>query len=245
LPAGWVTVKVSVETPPTATVVGAKALVRTGVAAVVVTHAPAVGTTPLVALGVMAAVAFVNPVMLLFWLVFAFGTIVQAPSVGVSEEVIGTMIVQVAVAAIVLLPATLIVFVPAVAVIVPPVHVPDTTLGVAMSKPAGSVSIKVKATEGFATGCVIVNVRFVEPPKTKSPANTLFTVGTPGRIVTHAPVVELPLVAELLTAAVIFVVLTIFEFPLVFAACGHAPMVGAAMVVTGTMMVQVVAGLTI
>jgi hypothetical protein len=83
-----------------------------------------------------------------------------------------------------------------------------------------------------------VNVRLVVAFSAISPPKILLTVGTPGRIVTQAPVVEVPLVAELVTLAVIFVVPTILPLPLVFAACGHTPIVGTAMVVTGTMMVH-------
>lgn len=240
MPAGWVTVKVKVLVPPTAIVVGANALVNTGTAAVVVTQAPADGTTPLVALGVIAAVTFVNADKLLFWLVLAFGTSVHAPKVGVSDDVTGTMRVQVGVAAIVVLLVMVMILVPAVAVRLPAAmrQVPVTVLGVATSKPAGKVSVKLNATAGFVAICVMVNVRLVVPPNTRSPENTLFIVGTLGRIVTQAPVVEVPLVAELVTAAVMLVVPTILPLPLVFAACGQAPIVGTAMVVTGTIMVH-------
>lgn len=170
------------------------------------------------------------------------GASVHAPTVGVSDDVIGTIMVHVAVAAIVLVVfATVITLVPAVAVTDAgsPTQVPETTLGVAMRKPAGRVSTKLNATDGFVAIWVTVKVKLVDPPNTRSPAKTLFTVGTLGKMVTHAPVVDEPLVAELVTFATMFVVPVILPAPLVLATCGQVPMVGSAMVVTGTMMVQV------
>ena len=130
MPAGWVTVKVSVDRPPTAIVVGLNALVSTGVAAVTVTHW-------LVTLLVMPAV----PVTLAAALVLlACG---QAPTVGAAAVVTSTVRVQVAVEAIVVLLVKVMPVVPATAMRLPPAikQVPPTVLGVAMTKPAGSVSV--------------------------------------------------------------------------------------------------------
>ena len=86
------TVKVKVLFPPTGKS-AAKALFTVGTAAVTVTHAPALGTTPLVALGVMADVILV--VVLILLLVLAFGANVQAPTVGTAAVVTLTNRVQV------------------------------------------------------------------------------------------------------------------------------------------------------
>ena len=241
LPAGWLTVKVKLVVPPMVRS-ALKALLTVGVVAATVTQAPALGVTPLVALGVIEAVIFVVVPMLLF--VLAFGANVQAPTVGVAEVVTGTMIVQDVAGLTSWRPATTILPLPATAVTVPPVQVPITAAPLA-AKPAGKVSVKVNVCVGLLAGWVIVNVRSVLPPTTKSPPNTLFTVGTAAFTVTHAPVVLVPLVALLVMAETIFVTLEIALLPLVLFACGHAPMVGVALTITGTIIVQVAAGLTI
>lgn len=139
LPAGWLTVKVKLVVPPM-TRSALKALFKVGLVAVTVTHAPALGVTPLVALGAITAVIFVVVPILL--LVLAFGANVQAPTVGVAEVVIGTMIVQDVAGLTIWRPATTMLPLPAAAVTVPPVQVPVTAAPLA-AKPAGNVSVKV------------------------------------------------------------------------------------------------------
>ena len=88
----------------------------------------------------------------------------------------------------------------------------------------------------------------VEPPITKSAANALLTVGTAALTATQAPALGVtPLVALGVIAAVMLVVVLMLLLPLVltFGASVQAPTVGVALLVTGTIIVQVVAGLTI
>jgi hypothetical protein len=241
LPGGWFTVKVKFVVPPMVRS-APNALLTVGLAAVTLTQAPALGVTPLVALGVMAAVILVAVLMLL--LVFAFGAKVQAPVVGVAEVVTGTMMVQLVSGLTIWRPATTMLPLPATAVTVPPVQVPVTAAPLA-TKPAGKVSVNVNVCVGLLAGCVTVNVKLVLPPTTRSPLNTLFTVGTAGFTVTQAPVVLVPVVALLVIAETIFVTLEIALLPFVLFACGQAPTVGVVLLITGTIIVQVVAGLTI
>ena len=124
------TVKVKVDVPPTAMEIGAKALVNTGVAGVTVTHW-------LVTLLVIPAV----PVTLAAALVLlACG---QAPTVGTAAVVTSTVRVQTAVEAIVVLLVMVMLLEPATAVRLPAAskHVPPKPFGVAMTKPAGKVSV--------------------------------------------------------------------------------------------------------
>ena len=90
---GWVIVNVKLAVAPGLMVVGENAFVSTGIAAMTVTQAPALGVTPLVALGVIATVTLVRPLMLL--LVFALGASAHAAMVGLVAFVTGTMMVQV------------------------------------------------------------------------------------------------------------------------------------------------------
>lgn len=91
-----------------------------------------------------------------------------------------------------------------------------------------------------------MNVRLVAPPTGRSVANTLLTVGTAALTVTQAPVVLVPPPAALLAmAAVMLAVADIAVLPFVLVACGQTPTVGVALLVTGTIMVHVVAGLMI
>ena len=134
---------------------------------------------------------------------------------------------------------------PAVAVTAPPVQVPVTAAPLATS-PAGKLSVKVKVWVGLPVGCVTVSVRLVVFPTPKSPLNTLLTVGTATTTVTQAPALGVtPLVALAVMAAVMLVVVLILLLVLAFGAKVQAPTVGAAAVVIGTIMVHVVAGLTI
>jgi hypothetical protein len=144
LPAGCVTVKVSVDgDPPIVIEAGENAFVSAGVAAVTVKHW---STTLLVTLvvPVIAAVALV------------FAATGQAAVLGVADAVIGTVIVHEA--PLTWRPATVMVFVPAVAVTVPPLHVPPAPPA-AMVRPEGSVSVKEKVCVGLPAGCVTVKVR--------------------------------------------------------------------------------------
>jgi hypothetical protein len=133
---------------------------------------------------------------------------------------------------------------PAVAVTVPPVHVPVTAPPLA-AKPAGNVSVKEKVCVGLPESCVTVKIKLVTPPTPRFALNALLTVGAAAFTVTQAPVVLVPLVALFVTAAVMLVRPEIALLPLVLFTCGHAPIVGVALVVTGTTIVHVVAGLTI
>ena len=180
-------------------------------------------------------------------LVFAFGASVHAPTVSVALVVTGTMMVQVVAGLTIWRPATTILLLPAVAVTVPPVQVPVTAAPLA-TRPAGSVSVKVKVCVGLPVGWVTVKVRLVLPPTGRSVANTLSTVGTAAATVTQAPALGVtPLVALGVMAAVILVVVLMLLLLLVlaFGANVQAPAVGVAELVTGTIIVQVVAGLTI
>ena len=76
-------------------------------------------------------------------------------------------------------------------------------------------------------------------------ANAFVNTGTAALTVTHAPEVLVPLVALLAMAEVMLVTAVMFALPLVLLTCGQAPDDGVVLLVTGTMMVQVLAGLTI
>ena len=76
-------------------------------------------------------------------------------------------------------------------------------------------------------------------------ANAFVSTGTAALTVTHAPVVLVPLLALLEIVDVMLAVAVIFELPLVLLTCGQLPNVGVALLVTGTMMVHVLAGFTI
>ena len=106
--------------------------------------------------------------------------------------------------------------------------------------------MKLKVWVGLLVGWVTVKVRLVLPPTMRSAANILLTVGTAAVTVTQAPALGVtPLVALGVITAVMFVVVLMLLFVLAFGASVQAPTDGAAAVVIGTMMVQVVAGLTI
>ena len=86
----------------------------------------------------------------------------------------------------------------------------------------------------------------VVPPMVRSALKTLLTVGLVAVTVTQAPALGVtPLVALGVIAAVILVVVPMLLFVLAFGANVQAPIVGVAEVVTDTMIVQDVAGLTI
>jgi hypothetical protein len=142
-PAGWVTVKVSVDgAPPIVIEVGENALASEGVAAATVKH----WSTTLF-------VRFVVPVIAV--VAFVFAAIGHVVVLGVAEAVIGTVIVQLA--PVICRPAMVIVLVPAVAVTAPPVQVPPAPPA-AMVRPEGSVSVKLKVCVGLPAGCVTVKV---------------------------------------------------------------------------------------
>ncbi len=135
---------------------------------------------------------------------------------------------------------------PAVAVTVPPVQLPPTAEGVATTRPAGKESVKLKVWVGLPVGCVTVNVNVWTPPTVRAPANDLSTAGTAALTVTHAPVTLVPPPAALFaTLAVAFVSDERLALPFVLLACGQVPTVGDGADVTSTVIVQLVAGLTI
>lgn len=76
-------------------------------------------------------------------------------------------------------------------------------------------------------------------------ANAFVNTGTAALTVTHAPVVLVPLVALLVTVGVMLVGAVMLALPLVLFTCGQLPNAGVELLVTGTMMVQVLAGFTI
>jgi hypothetical protein len=233
--AGCVTVKVSVEgAPPTVIDVGANAFVSAGVAALTVTQAPVVLVPPPAAEFWIAEVTFVTAEIAAF--PFVFAATGHVPDVGVADTVTGTVIVQEA--ALTWRLATVIVFVPAVAVTVPPVHEPPTAPA-PTTRPAGSVSVKLKVCAGLVAGCETVNVSVVgPPPMVSAPAKALSSVGT-AVTVTQAPVVLVPPpAAEFPMAAVRFVIAEIAALPLVFAATGQVPAEGVADAAIGTVIVQ-------
>ena len=85
-----------------------------------------------------------------------------------------------------------------------------------------------------------VKTRFVVPPTVRFALKALSTVGVAALTVTHAPVLEVPLVALFDTEAVMLVVAVKFVVPLVLLADGQVAAVGVVVVVTGTVIVQVV-----
>jgi hypothetical protein len=185
------------------------------------------------------------PLMLVAALVlFAIG---QGFVVGAAAVVTLTVIVQVVAGLTICLALMVMVLVPAVAVTDPvPVHVPPMVLGAATTSPVGSVSVKLYVWVGLLAGWVTVNVSTLTPPTTMVVgANALVNTGTAALTVTHAPVVLVPLVALLAIADVMLVTAVMFASPLVLLASGQVPNVGVVLLVTGTMMVQVLAGLTI
>jgi hypothetical protein len=177
-------------------------LLSVGTAAVTATHAPVVLVPPPVAVFEIDGVMFVVPeTCALPFVLLAAG---QAPVVGVAELVTGTVIVHEVPVTWRL--ATVMALVPAVAVTVPPAHVPPAP-PLAMVRPAGSVSVKLKVCAGLPVGCDTVNVSVIVLPTVRPPEKTLSSVGTAGFTVTHAPVVLVPPPAAVLeTDAVTFVV---------------------------------------
>ena len=135
--------------------------------------------------------------------------------------------------------------VPAVTVLVPAVQVPPRPFGVAMTRPLGKVSVKLKVCVGLPAGCVTVKVMVWLPPMVRPPAKVLLRLGVAAVTVTQAPVVLVPLVALLVTEAVRLVGVPRLVLPLVLLACGQTPTVALAAVVTLTVMVQLVWALVI
>src|SRR5258708_2799986 len=158
-PAGFVTVKVSVEVCPTPTVVGAKALVSAGRGCTV--------SPELVTLLVMCAVAPMFALVLLYGPPTTF-------------EVTSTVMTHEACAAFIVAPVTVTVPLPAAAVTTP---VPDghvvVIFGVAATSTlAGSVSVKlIPASAGLPALLVSVEVSVEVPPTSIAlGANALFSV---------------------------------------------------------------------
>jgi hypothetical protein len=234
LPAGCETVKVSVVAPPPIVSAPPKALSSEGTA-VTVTHAPVVLEPPPAAEFEIAALTFVVAEIAPLPLVFAATG--QVPALGVADAAIGTVIVHEA--PVTWRPATVMVLEPAVAVTAPPVQLPPTAPAPTAS-PAGRVSVKLKACVGLPAGCVTVNVNVIgAPPMVSPPENDLSRLGVAALTVTQAPVVLVPPpAAELPMAATMLVVAEISVLPLVLAATGQLPAVGAAEVCTGTVIVQ-------
>ena len=170
----------------------------------------------------------------------------QAPTVGVVAVVMSTVMLQLVWALVMVRLATVMVPLPAVAVTLPPTQLPPTFGVAAITSPDGSVSTKLTVWVGLLAGCVSVKVSVLVPPTAMlAGLKALLNTGVAAITVTHAPVVLVPLVALLLTAALMLVVPLMLLVPLVLLACGQTPAVGVVLLVTGTMMVQVVAGLTI
>jgi hypothetical protein len=235
LPVGCETVKVSVVAPPTVKP-PENTLSSVGTAAFTVTQAPVVLVPPPAALFAIAAVTFVMPEICALPLVlFAAG---HVPTVGAAAVVTGTVIVHEVAGATTWRAATVIVLLPAVAVTLPPVHVPPAP-PLASTRPAGSVSVKLKVCVGLPVGCETVNVSVAVPPTVSAPEKALFNVGTAAVTATHAPVVLVPPPAALLeTDALMLVVPPIDAVPLVLFAAGHVDTVGAAALVMGTVIVH-------
>ncbi len=247
--AGLVPVLVSVNTSvvalPSVMLAAPKVLATDG-AALTATQAPdpaGPAAPPPNAASAIAALILVTALICALPLVLA--TCGQTPSAGVPDVVMLTVMVQVVCALVIVRPATVITLAPAVAVTLPPVQVPPTTDGVAITRPAGKVSVKLNAWVGLPAGWLTANVSVCVLPTINIPPNVLPKVGTAGLTVTHAPLaLEPPPAAVFPTFAVIFVVAPIFPLPFVLFACGQVPTVAAAAVVTATVMVQLVAGLT-
>jgi hypothetical protein len=176
--AGCVTVKVSVVAPPTVSTVGEKAFVSAGAAAFTVIHAPAVPPPELA----IAAVRFVAPEICALPLVLAATG--QAAVLGVADVVTGTVIVQLVAGFTIWKLAAVIVALPAVAVSVPTVHVPPVA-PLPTTRPAGSVSVKLKVCVGLLAGCVTVKVSVCVPPTVSAPPKVLFSTGVAALTVTH------------------------------------------------------------
>jgi hypothetical protein len=233
LPAGCETVNVSVVEPPTVKP-PEKALSSVGTAAVTATHAPVVLVPPPAALLEIDAVTFVVAEMAPLPLVLLAAGHVETTA-GVAL-VTGTVIVHDV--PLTCLVATVTVDEPAVAVTLPPVHVPPVA-PLPTTRPAGSVSVKLKVCAGLPAGCETVKVSVVAPPTVRPPEKTLSSVGTAAFTTTHAPVVLVPPPAALFAiAAVMLVMPEICALPLVLFAAGHVETVGAAAVVTGTVIVH-------
>ena len=216
LPAGCVTVKVSVEgAPPIVIETGEKAFVSDGVAAVTARH-----------WSVTLLVTFVVPVIAAVALVFAATG--QAAVVGVADAVTGTVIVHDA--PVIWRPETVIVLVPAVAVTVPPVHVPPVPPA-AIVRPAGKVSVKLKVCVGLPAGWVSVNVSVdgAPPIVMEVGENAFVSDGVAAVTARHWSV----------TSLVMLVVPVIAAVALVFAATGHAAVLGVAEAATETVIVHV------
>ena len=221
-----------------------KLLSIAGTAAFTVTQAPVVLVPPPAAVFATAVVILVVVPMLPVPLVlFGCG---HEPTVAAAAVVMPTVMVQLVCKLVMVRLATTILLPPALAVTLPPAQVPPTVDGVATTSPAGRVSVKLKVWVGLPVGWVTLKVRVCDPPTVSAPANALSTTGTAALTVTQAPVVLVPPPAALLvTLAVALVNSDRLPLPLVLLACGHVPTVGDAAVVTRTVIVQAVAGLTI
>jgi hypothetical protein len=231
--AGCETVNVRLVDPPTVSP-PENALSSVGTAPPTVTHAPVVLVPPPAALLAIAAPMFVVPEMAALPLVLLAAG--HVATVGVADAAIGTVIVHEAPVTWRL--ATVIVPEPAVAVTVPPEHVPPTA-PLPTTRPAGSVSVKLKVCVGLPVGCDTVNVSVVLPPTVSAPLKALLSVGTAAVTATQAPVVLVPPPAALFEIdALTLVVPPIDAVPLVLFAAGHVETVGAAALVMGTVIVQ-------
>ena len=145
--------KVKVLVPPTVKVLP-KALSTVGTAAVTVIQAPVVPPPEL-------AIAAVRLVVALIWVLplvlAAFG---QAVVLGVALLVTLTVSVQLVAGLVIWLLVMVMTLVPAVAVRepAPSVQVPPKPFGVAMIKPDGRVSVKLKVCVGLPAGWLTVKV---------------------------------------------------------------------------------------
>ena len=219
----------------------AKVLFNVGVAALTVTQAPVV-LVPLVALLLTEAVMLVSvPRLPLPLVLLACG---HTPTVGLAAVVTSTVRVQVVAGLVIWLLVMVMLPLPATAVREPPprVQVPPTFGVGAITSPAGKVSVKLKVWVGLLAGWVTVKVKVLVPPTVSVLPKALSTVGTAAVTVIQAPVVPPP---ELAMAAVRLAAPLIWPLPLVLAAIGQAAVLGVALLVTLTVMVQLVAGLVI
>ena len=145
--------KVKVLVPPTVSEVP-NALFTVGTAAVTVIHAPVVPPPEL-------AIAAVRLVVALIWVLpLVLAAIGHAVVVGVALLVTFTNSVQLVAGLVIWLLVMVMTLVPAVAVRepAPSVQVPPKPFGVAITKPAGNVSVKLKVCVGLPAGWLTVKV---------------------------------------------------------------------------------------
>src|SRR5205085_5242679 len=85
----------------------------------------------------------------------------HTPTVGAAAVVTSTVSVQLVAGLLICLLVMVMALVPALAVRepAPSVHVPPRLFGVAMTRPAGSVSVKLNVCVGLPAGCATVKVR--------------------------------------------------------------------------------------